>query len=813
MRRGAATWGIVACGVGLVLAAWPRAAAAADEWSEPLPGVRLLRRSTGAPLRIFAAQIDLCADGISLRATKSDERQRTVSSFAGLVDAQLATNGDFFSYADYSTSGLAVGAGEPWADTADGNGSGTVAFGHGRAEILPPAVVLDAPAPWMREVVSGRRPLVEAGAPYPADEGDLCTTRHPRTAAGLSQDRRTLILAVVDGRSDISIGMRCTELAELMLELGAWDASNLDGGGSSTMWIEGEGVVNVPSDGAQRVVGNHLGVLARGNGEPGSCDRSWEESVLLASAHDAGTTTDLDADGRADVCARGADGVVCRLALDGFATEVAGPAWTDAAGWNAPERFGSLRSGDIDGDGRADLCGRDAAGLHCVRSASAPLADPLDVAILRDEDGYAAPAAAASLRLADVDGDGRDDVCARNTAALSCHRASDDGFEATPWTIDALGDDDGFDAPSQHGTIRLGDLDADGRADVCARTAAGMRCWLATAGGFGEPIDGPAWSDAAGWDRVEAWSTIALVDVDGDRRRDLCGRSPEGVRCALSLGESFGDEILGPAWSDDSGWWDYANASTLRWGDLDGDGDTDLCARANAGIRCAPWTGDGFGEAFAGPALADDSGWGSIRFFSTLRLADVDGDGRDDLCARAAAGMRCWISQGDAFAEDALVGPAWSDDAGWDVASAWATVAVQSPAPRCYVQERCDDGRDDDCDGAIDEGCDGGGSSSGGSETGGGEVDETTGAASHGGDGSSDGALPDTFGESDADGSCACTAAPVGDAAPWWLLLPLLRTRSRPAPARARGRCRAWPRRPRWCPWSRPTGGSSRPAA
>lgn len=74
------------------------------------------------------------------------------------------------------------------------------------------------------------------------------TTKHPRTAIGFSKDKNIIYMATVDGRQPaISIGHSLTELAQYMKELGAWDAMNLDGGGSTTMWVRGE-VVNKPSD-------------------------------------------------------------------------------------------------------------------------------------------------------------------------------------------------------------------------------------------------------------------------------------------------------------------------------------------------------------------------------------------------------------------------------------------------------------------------------------------------------------------------------------------------------------------------------------
>lgn len=71
-------------------------------------------------------------------------------------------------------------------------------------------------------------------------------TRHPRTAVAKLKDGRALLITV-DGRSATSAGMNLQELAEMLLEMGAIDAMNLDGGGSTTMFLDGK-IVNKPSD-------------------------------------------------------------------------------------------------------------------------------------------------------------------------------------------------------------------------------------------------------------------------------------------------------------------------------------------------------------------------------------------------------------------------------------------------------------------------------------------------------------------------------------------------------------------------------------
>ena len=88
--------------------------------------------------------------------------------------------------------------------------------------------------------------------------------RHPRTAVGISQDKTKLIMVVVDGRGQ-SVGATQNEMGQILLEYGAYDAINFDGGGSSTMVLRKEGdmevsLANNVSDKSQRLVPNGLGI-------------------------------------------------------------------------------------------------------------------------------------------------------------------------------------------------------------------------------------------------------------------------------------------------------------------------------------------------------------------------------------------------------------------------------------------------------------------------------------------------------------------------------------------------------------------------
>ncbi|MFI6095427.1 phosphodiester glycosidase family protein [Lentzea sp. NPDC051213] len=113
--------------------------------------------------------------------------------------------------------------------------------------------------------VGGRQLLVKDGKNVaPADP------LHPRTAVGFSQDGKKMVMLTVDGRQGAYLlGLNLRDLADAMIELGAHNALNLDGGGSSTMLAREPGttelkVVNTPSDGGERPIPNALALYAPG---------------------------------------------------------------------------------------------------------------------------------------------------------------------------------------------------------------------------------------------------------------------------------------------------------------------------------------------------------------------------------------------------------------------------------------------------------------------------------------------------------------------------------------------------------------------
>jgi len=110
-------------------------------------------------------------------------------------------------------------------------------------------------------VREGRRQTIRA-SPGDSFEFSSMIERHPRAAIGWN--KQFFFLVEVDGRQrDLSVGMTLDELSRFLLKLGCEDILNLDGGGSATLWCDGQ-VCNSPCDGHERPVANSLIVVRKG---------------------------------------------------------------------------------------------------------------------------------------------------------------------------------------------------------------------------------------------------------------------------------------------------------------------------------------------------------------------------------------------------------------------------------------------------------------------------------------------------------------------------------------------------------------------
>jgi hypothetical protein len=245
--------------------------AQAQSWETIARGVRYRRATlptSGARLETYAVEANLCAPGVRVRVTAPSERGQTTSAWARAVGAVAATNGDYFEGVE--PTGPSRGNDAWWPAGPRVHHDALLASGRGRLPRIVPAS-LASPALWLdastrvengeSEVLAAREQVLRDGSPQLSPQIPHDGGRHPRTALGFAADRHTLWLLVIDGRNEDGDGATVEQLSSALRALGASEGLKLDGGGSSTLYVRPNGVVNHPSDGRERVVANHFGVV------------------------------------------------------------------------------------------------------------------------------------------------------------------------------------------------------------------------------------------------------------------------------------------------------------------------------------------------------------------------------------------------------------------------------------------------------------------------------------------------------------------------------------------------------------------------
>lgn len=245
-----------------------------SRWIPVFQGVERLEASAEIPrpLQIRAMRVDLHASGIDFLVTPSngtaprDVGARSTSEFLSEFKCQIAINGSVFDpYAEnrgdpMDVLGLSLSRGNRYSPP---NRWDALLIGTDRR-----AWIARAPVNTRHAVngLSGYYALLVDGK----NRGGMADL-HPRTAVGVSRDGRYLLLMTADGRQPgYSEGLTTAETAEWMRRLGAYHALNLDGGGSTTLVMEGATgkpeLLNRPSGppfGHERRVANHLCVFAQ----------------------------------------------------------------------------------------------------------------------------------------------------------------------------------------------------------------------------------------------------------------------------------------------------------------------------------------------------------------------------------------------------------------------------------------------------------------------------------------------------------------------------------------------------------------------
>ncbi|SDS20995.1 Repeat domain-containing protein [Halopseudomonas litoralis] len=227
----------------------------------------------------------------------------------------------------------------------------------------------------------------------------------------------------------------------------------------------------------------------------------------------------------------------------------------------------------------------------------------------------------------------------------------------------AFGANQGWGTQDVH-PRELADVNGDGRLDIVGFFNDGVYVAFGTASGFSAPAKKLSYfgSAAAGgrW-ASDSTSPRMVVDINGDGLADIVGFASTGIYVALSTGNGFAPQTLWLSGYGTNAGWANQNTHPRMLADVDGDGLLDMVGFANASVAVALNTRTSFQ---ASPAYSNitstftrNSGWTENNKYPRM-MADMNGDGRDDIVGFGKDGVAVALSSTSGF----IIPELWIDD-------------------------------------------------------------------------------------------------------------------------------------------------------
>lgn len=367
------------------------------------------------------------------------------------------------------------------------------------------------------------------------------------------------------------------------------------------------------------------------------------------------------------------------------------PALTDLNGWNDdhPEHFANIRYGDLNGDGADEMVARGATGIQVYRFDAALgqwsqiKIDP----ILSDADGWNKQAYWSTLQVGDVTGDGKAEVVIRGPKGIIAYRyvpgatrdvASWEQLAGNPPLSDPTKDND----PDNYLTMKLvplGSPEGSTKKNVLYRLKTGVVLFRWVEGVWEQSSLNASFNDEAGYTNAAYYSTIHEYDT-----KTLIARSPHGV-----VTYTFdGTESRADGW----GAW-YFGTEPGQAGPFNGNpydnsefystvkpirglsAAASVAGRVPGGLVIQTLQPDNTWQTSPTLNIGADSMWSQAQHWGTFRVADVDGDGREDVLARSSTGLQVWSFDPDTNAWSTWSSgvPALTDDL-WSNPSRFSTI-------------------------------------------------------------------------------------------------------------------------------------------
>jgi hypothetical protein len=296
---------------------------------------------------------------------------------------------------------------------------------------------------------------------------------------------------------------------------------------------------------------------------------------------------DVNGDGLDDVVGLNASTGVWQVSLNQggnvFNTVANFGTWSNTATWI------TVSTGDVNGDGRADIVGRQqGSGQWWVGISNGT------GFTFSQFTAWSTGATWQDVHLADVTGDGRADVVGRFLGNWWVGVSNGAGFDNAQWGS--------WSNAVNWVDVNVGDVNGDGRSDIVGRNSATGEWTLSLSQGTSLTAN----TIAAVWSNTVTWTNVRLADLNNDGKADLVGLVGNNVWVGLSAGATFNTNLAGVFPSGT-----YVDDVV---GDFNGDGLLDLAGRTNGDWEVMLNLGSGtFGTATKWTAWSNTVTWRDVQ--------------------------------------------------------------------------------------------------------------------------------------------------------------------------------------------------------
>jgi uncharacterized delta-60 repeat protein len=329
----------------------------------------------------------------------------------------------------------------------------------------------------------------------------------------------------------------------------------------------------------------------------------------------------------------GAPVSITDIIKDPLAPSVAWGNWSPAVNWT------DVKTGDFNGDGKADIAGWDPGtgrwwvGLSTGSAFNTTMWGSWSTAVNW-----------VDVKVGDFNGDGKADIAGRvpGTGQWWVSLSTGSSFTNSLWTTWS---------PSVHWLdVQVGDFNGDGKADLVGRAEETGQLWVAQS--TGSSFTNSLW---ATWSTAATWVDVNVGDFNGDGKADVTGRYLQGGAwwTAISTGSSF-TSSLWATWSTAATWVD------VQVGDFNGDSKADLTGRyLQAGSW---WTAISTGSSFTSSLWAI---WSTGVTWVDVKVGDFTHDGKADIVGRASGTGHWWVAQSAGSSFSSSLWATWSPNVTW----------------------------------------------------------------------------------------------------------------------------------------------------